>query len=191
MRSLQTLLIVTVGALTLAFTPAVMAQQKLQISQSDISFTSKQMGVPVEGHFRKFDAQLNFDPVKPETSSIAFVIDTGSATLGAKESEAEVAKAAWFNVAQFPQAKFTSSKVAGLGGGRFEVSGKLTIKGNSRDILIPVTLTQSGASTQASGSFVLKRLSYQIGDGEWSDTSLVADEVLVKFRLSLTGVRKF
>ena len=43
----------------------VQAQQKLQASQSEIVFVSKQMGVPVEGRFKTFDAQISFDPAKP------------------------------------------------------------------------------------------------------------------------------
>lgn len=41
------------------------------------------MGVPVEGRFKKFDAQIAFDPAKPDTSKIAFTVDIASATLGA------------------------------------------------------------------------------------------------------------
>jgi polyisoprenoid-binding protein YceI len=148
------------------------------------------MGVPVEGRFKKFDAQISFNPAKPETSKIAFTVDTGSATLGVPETDAELPKAIWFNVPKFPQATFQSSSVKGLGAGKFEVAGKLSIKGLSRDVVVPVTLTQSGAATTASGSFALKRLAFKIGENEWSDTSMVADDVQVKFKLALTGVGK-
>jgi len=169
---------------------AVLAQQKLVPVQSEIVFVSKQMGVPVEGRFKKFDAQISFNPAKPETSKIAFTVDTGSATLGVPETDAELPKATWFNVPKFPQATFQSSSVKGLGAGKFEVAGKLSIKGLSRDVVVPVTLTQSGAATTASGSFALKRLAFKIGENEWSDTSMVADDVQVKFKLALTGVGK-
>lgn len=166
------------------------AQQKLVPAQSDIIFVSKQMGVAVEGRFKRFDAQIRFNPAKPETSQISFTVDTGSATLGVPETDAELPKATWFNVPKFPQATFQSSAVKGLGAGKFEVAGKLSIKGYSRDIVVPVVLTQSGATTVASGSFGLKRLAFKIGENEWSDTSMVADDVQVKFKLALTGVAK-
>ena len=167
------------------------ADQKLLPAQSEIGFVSKQMGVPIEGHFKKFDAQIAFDPKKPEASKIAFTIDTGSATVGSAESDAELPKAPWFNVPKFPQATFQSSAVKGLGGGKFEVTGKLSIKGNVRDVVVPVTLAQSGAVTTASGAFAIKRLGFKIGDGDWADTSMVADDVQVKFKLALSGVGKF
>lgn len=170
--------------------PLAQAQQKLVPAQSEIVFVSKQMGVPVEGRFKKFDAQIAFDPAKPDASKIAFTVDIASATLGVPESDAELPKATWFNTAKFPQATFQSTAVKGLGGGKFEVSGKLAIKGSSRDVVVPVALTQSGATTTVTGTFPLKRLAFKIGENEWADTSMVADDVQVKFKLALTGVGK-
>jgi polyisoprenoid-binding protein YceI len=170
---------------------AAQAQQKLEPAQSEIVFVFKQMGVPVEGRFKKFDAQIAFDAAKPATSKIAFNIDTGSATLGSRETDAELPKATWFNVPKFPQATFQSSAVKALGGGKFEVAGKLSIKGNVQDVVVPVNLTQSGAVTTATGTVAIKRLTYKIGENEWADTSMVADDVQVKFKLALSGVGKF
>ena len=170
--------------------PAAFADQKLVPANSDIAFVIKQMGVSVEGRFKKFDAQISFDPAKPESSKMAFTVESASASVGSPESDSELPKANWFNVPKFPQATFQSSAVKGLGGGKFEVSGKLSIKGNVRDVVVPVTVTQSGANTTATGSFSLKRLAFKIGENEWADTSMVADDVQVKFKLALTGVGK-
>lgn len=177
------------GAACLAAGPAL-AQQKLIPQNSEISFVSKQMGVPVEGQFKKFDAQISFDPAKLATSKLAFTVDTGSATLGAREIDAELPKAVWFNVPKFPQASFESSTIKAVGAGKYEVAGRLGIKGAVHDVVVPVTLTQAGATTTASGSFVIKRLAFKIGEKEWADTSMVADDVQVKFKLALSGVPK-
>jgi polyisoprenoid-binding protein YceI len=181
---------VVLSSLALLVAVPAHAQQALQPAQSSIQFTAKQMGVPLEGHFKKFGAQIAFDPAKLATSRIAFTVDTGSATLGSRETDAELPKPTWFNVPQFPQATFQSSSIKALGGGKFDVAGKLTIKGQSRDVTVPVTLTQSGATTTATGTLALKRLAYKIGENEWADTSMVADDVQVQFKLALTGVGK-
>ena len=177
------------SAALLAAQPAV-AQQKLVPAQSEVQFTARQMGVPLEGHFKKFDAQVSFDPAKLATSKITFTVDTGSATMGSRETDAELPKATWFNVPQFPQATFQSSAIKALGAGKFEVTGKLSIKGMARDVVVPVTLVQNGATTLATGALPLKRLAFKIGENEWADTSMVADDVQVKFKLALTGVGK-
>ena len=177
------------SAALLAAQPAV-AQQKLVPAQSEVQFTARQMGVPLEGHFKKFDAQVSFDPAKLATSKIVFTVDTGSATMGSRETDAELPKATWFNVPQLPQATFQSSAIKALGAGKFEVTGKLSIKGLARDVVVPVTLVQNGATTLATGALPLKRLAFKIGENEWADTSMVADDVQVKFKLALTGVGK-
>jgi polyisoprenoid-binding protein YceI len=166
------------------------AQQKLQAAQSEIVFVSKQMGVPVEGRFKSFDAQISFDPAKPANAKINFSVDMSSATLGLKETDAELQKPDWFSTAKFAKAGFQSTTLKQTAAGKYEVSGKLSIKGLSQDIAVPVSLTQTGGLTTAVGSFALKRLGFKIGDNEWSDTSLVADEVQVKFKFVLTGVAK-
>ena len=166
------------------------AQQALVPAQSAIQFEAKQMGVPIKGRFTKFDAKISFDAAKPDASKIHFSVDTGSATMGVKETDAELPKAEWFNVAKFPQATFDSTAVKALGGGKFQVDGTLAIKGSSQKVSLPVTLTQAGATTTASGTLPLKRLAFKIGDGDWADTSMVADEVNVQFKLALTGVGK-
>jgi polyisoprenoid-binding protein YceI len=164
------------------------ADQKVLPAQSEIGFVSRQMGVPVEGKFKRWDAQLAFDPKKPEAGKVSFSIDTGSASFGSAETDAEVPKPEWFSVVKFPKATFQSTAMKGLGGGKFEVTGQLNIKGAVRNVVVPVAITQAGANTTASGQFTLKRLDFKIGEGDWTDTSMVANDVVVKFKLAVTGV---
>jgi len=182
---------VAIAVLAMAASSTVFAQPKpaqLVPAQSELSFTSKQMGVPVDGKFKRFDAQLAFDPKQPEAGQVAFSIDLASVTLGAPEVEAELAKAIWFDSKKTPQASFASTAIKATGPGKYEVAGKLTIKGQTREIVVPITLAQAGSATTATGGFVLKRLEFKIGDGEWADTSMVANDVQVKFKLSFTGL---
>ncbi len=174
-----------------AFLTTARAQPKpaqLVAAGSEIAFTTRQMGVPVEGKFGKFSAQITLDPKKPETGSVAFSIDTGSARFGSAELDAEVPKPTWLNVAKFPQASFQSSAIKAAGPGKFDVSGKLTIKGSVRDVVVPVQVTQAGAQSTASGAFTIKRLEFKVGEAEWADTSMLANDIQVRFKLVLTGL---
>lgn len=178
----------------LAASPTAFAQQKLVPAQSNLSFVIKQMGVPVEGQFKTFDAQVVFDPAQLASSRIGFTVDMGSATMGVKEVDVEMPKPVWLSALKFPQATFQSAAIKALGGGKFEVQGKLSIKGNARDVTVPVALVQTGTAPQlattATGAFAIPRLAFKVGEAEWADTSLVADEVQVKFKLTLSGVPK-
>ena len=178
-------------ALLAALCQPVQAQPKpaqLVAAGSEIGFTTKQMGVPVDGKFGKFSAQIALDPKKPETGSVAFVIDTGSARFGSAELDAEVPKTTWLNVPKFPQATFQSSAVKSAGPGKFEVAGKLSIKGSVRDVVVPVAVTQSAGTSTASGAFTIKRLDFKVGEAEWADTSMLANDIQVRFKLVLTGL---
>ncbi len=166
----------------------VNAQQKIIPAQSTIAFTSKQMSVPVDGKFEKFDAQISFDPKQPAASKIAFTIDIGSAVIGDAETVRELRKPTWFDMAKFPTASFQSTSAKALGGGKFEVTGNLSIKGKSKPVTAIVQLAQKGDTTTVEGNFAMKRLDFSIGDGEWKDISIVADEVVVKIKLALSGV---
>jgi polyisoprenoid-binding protein YceI len=160
-------------------------------AQSEIAFTTRQMGVPVEGRFGRFGAQVELDPRRPENGRIAFTIDTASARFGTAELDAEVGKPVWLSVARFPQASFQSSAIRATGPNRFEVSGRLTIKGQARDLTVPVQLapgSTANAPVTASGSFTIRRLDFSVGEAEWADTSLLANEVQVRFRLALAGL---
>ena len=175
-----------------ALVSAPVAAQQVLPAESEIAFTSRQMGVPVDGRFRKWSATVAFDPKAAQAGKVGFAIDTGSVTLGSAESDAEVVKADWFNSPKFPQATFSSSAIKAVSKGRYEVQGQLTIKGQSQPVTVPVTITQSGSGAAmksvATGAFPIKRLAFKIGEGPWGDTSMVADEVQVKFKPTLTGL---
>lgn len=161
--------------------------QALVPAQSEVTFVARQLGVPLEGSFKRFAAQTRFDPQSPQTSQIAFQIELGSVSLD-PETNAELLKPEWFNTAKFPKATFQSSAIKALGAGKYEVAGKLAIKGHSRDLVVPVQLKQAAGLSTATGSFLLKRLDFKIGEGDWADTSIVANDVQVRFKLVLQGI---
>jgi polyisoprenoid-binding protein YceI len=157
--------------------------------KSEIRFVSKQMNVPVDGAFKKFTATVNFDPSKLDVAKAQFTVDLNSIDLGLPEVNDEVKKPDWFNTAKFPNANFVSGSVKSLGGNKYEVAGKLTIKGVTKDVTAPFTLTpQAGGNALVEGTFPIKRLDYKIGEGSWSDTDTVANEVQIKVRLLLSGM---
>lgn len=153
--------------------------------RSSVAFVSKQMGVGVDGSFRKFSMRLAFDPAKPEAGKAQVDIDVASIDAGGPEANDEVKSRNWFDVKQFPTASFVSSAVKPLGGGRYEVRGQMSIKGRTQEVAAPFVLRQDGANALLEGSFVMKRLDFGIGSGTWGDTSVVADEVQVKFRFAI------
>jgi len=157
----------------------------VQLDKSSITFESRQMSVPVEGVFKKFTAKVRINPAKPESGMAQIDIDLASIDAGGAEANEEVTGKSWFNVADYPKATFVSSSVKALGGGKFEAAGKMTIKGKTMEMRAPFTLKEEKGVLDVKGSFPLKRLDFGIGSGLWSDTSVVSDEVQIKFHLML------
>lgn len=160
------------------------APLKADLARSSVGAVFKQMNVPVEAKFKKFTAQIDYDPAKPEAAKAAVDIDTASLDLGDAEMNKEVAKKEWFNAAQFPKASFVSSSIKPAGAGKLTVSGKLAIKGKSADVSFPLTVKTDGGKQVFEGALPIKRLAFNIGEGEWKDTSMVADDVVIKFRVT-------
>ena len=153
--------------------------------QSRINFVSRQMGVPVTGQFRRFQGQIAFDPARPEAGKARIEVDLASIDAGSREADEEVVGKDWFHVKTFPTAVFQGRQVKVLGNGRYEVQGSLTIKGRSKDVIAQVNFRESAGSGIFEGGFVLKRLDFGIGEGPWGDPGTVADEVQVKWALTL------
>lgn len=149
---------------------------------SSLGFTFTQMNVPVEGIFGKFSVQLAFDPAKPADGKVLVEIDLNSIDVGNADGNTEVRRKNWFDTKNFPTTQFISSGIRQLGGNQYEASGKLTLKGRIKDVKAPFTVRQEGASARIEGSLTIKRLEWGIGEGIWSDTNTVADEVHIRFR---------
>jgi polyisoprenoid-binding protein YceI len=177
------------AALTVAASVSTTAHaQTVDPTASELVFVTHQMGVPVEGRFQRWSAQVALDPRKPEAGQVVLRIQMDSVAFAAPEVTAEAQRTVWLDTARFPQAVFQSSGIRPAGSGRYEMAGRLTLKGESHDMVVPVTLTQNGASGTASGNFTVKRSDFRIGEGEWTDASLVAHEVQVRFRIALSGL---
>jgi len=179
-RALLTLLV-------LASLPQSAQAQSIDYARSQITVLSRQMNVPVEAPFRKFTAQVSFDPAKPEGGSARIEIDLASFDIGDAEINESVREPNWFDTKRYPAARFVSTSIRALGGGRYEARGPLTIKGKSLEAIAPFTVKASGADRIYEGAFPIRRLQYNVGDAHWRDTSVVADEVQVKFRLFQTA----
>lgn len=181
MKSMRTTLAAALAGIALA---AHAVPLKTDVAHSSVSAVFKQMDVPVESNFKRFSAQIDYDAAHPEKATARVDIDTASFDIGTPEYNKEIAKKEWFNSAQFPKASFVSTAIKPAGAGKLSVAGKLTIKGRTQDVSFPLTVKPDAGKQVFEGQLPIKRLAFNIGEGEWKDTSMVADEVVIKFRVS-------
>lgn len=171
-------------ALATAFSAQAVEYTQVQADKSSVAFVYKQMGVAVDGKFKRFSSQLSFDPAKPAAAKATFDVELASVDTGAPEGDDEVAGKPWFNTKAFPTARFVSNSVKALGGNRYEVAGQLSIKGKSQDVIVPATFTAQGNSGVFDGNFSIRRADFSIGEGSWAKFDIVANDVLIKFRIT-------
>ena len=182
MKTTQRIVLASLLGLSVAATAATLL--KTDPAKSSVSAVFKQMNVPVEAKFKKFNIAIDYNPATPDASKASVEIDTASIDIGDPEYNKEVAKKEWFNAAQFPKATFVSSGIKAAGAGKLTVTGKLNIKGKATDVTFPLTVKSEGGKYTFDGALPIKRLTYNIGEGEWKDTSMVADEVTIKFHVA-------
>lgn len=156
--------------------------QSVVVEKSSIGFSYRQMGVAMVGKFQKFNAQLQLDTSKADKAKGSIDIDLASVDTGSSEADQEVAGKAWFNVAAYPKASFVLRQLTATGPNQFQATGQLTLKGQTRELSAPLKLSPQGMLT---GSLVLKRADFGIGEGMWAKFDVVANEITVNFNLNL------
>jgi polyisoprenoid-binding protein YceI len=167
-----------------AMTAQAVEYKAVQVDKSKVTFQYKQMGVAMDGQFKKINAQLNFDPAKPAAAQAQIEIDLASIDAGSSDADDEVVGKSWFNVKAFPKATFVAKQIKSTGANQFEVSGTLTIKGKTQDIKFPLKHMAQGNTGLFTGGFVMRRGDFSIGEGIWAKFDVVANDIQVNFQLT-------
>ena len=94
-------------------------------------------GGDFDGVFRRFAADIEFDPADLQGSRFRVEIDTTSADTGDADRDLALKGADFFAVERWPSARFSADRFVALGNGRFEALGRLTIRDRSREVRLP------------------------------------------------------
>lgn len=155
---------------------------RMQPAESALTFTAYQSGDPIEGRFEDFDAVIHFDPDRPEVGSVEVTIRTASATTDDSMRDDTLKSADLFNVEAYPTARFTADRFEKAAGENAYIApGELTLRGVTKPVTLPFTLTVegegTGATARAMGGITIQRLDHGVGQGDWQDTSTVGNDV--------------
>jgi polyisoprenoid-binding protein YceI len=186
--AVRTALVVTiVGAAHAADAPAV-THYTLDQTKSTLEYTFVQAGAQNKGKFTKFPVTLDLSPDNLAASKLDVVVEMASLDTGDKERDDTLKGADLFSVAKFPQAHFTSTQITKTANG-YDASGKLTIRGVSRDVHIPFSFKTADEQGKPAGYLLgkttLKRLDFGVGQGDWKSTEWVGNDVSVTYALRL------
>lgn len=157
--------------------PAHAASWTVDPSKSRLAFSGTQTGTRFEGQFTRYAATIDFDPDHLDASRVTVTVELASAVTGDAQRDTALPGEEWFDVGEFPQARFESNAIRKTGDGAYEAAGTLTIRGISVPIVLPFTLQIDGANAHAAGHVNLLRSAFGIGQGAWSTDQWVALEV--------------
>ena len=177
------------GLLLLAVAgPAAAEPWSIKGAESHITFTFYQQGEPKDGFFESWTGFIDFDPADPSTARIDISIDTPSIGTGNDQRDGTLRSAAFFDVARWPEARFTSTRVEKTGPDIYDAHGTLTMRDKTRNVVLPFELKLSPAEgrfrAHAKGAVTISRLDYDIGLGEWAGTGTVGEEVVIRIDIS-------
>jgi polyisoprenoid-binding protein YceI len=178
---------ICLAAVALLIVPASAAPKwKLETAKSKLGFTVNWGGQPFTGVFRSWKADIEFDPADLAHSHAYITIDTGSEASGDTETDGGVKGTEGFAASQFPTALFRTSAFTHKAGNDYVATGTLSIKGISKPVTLPFTLTLSGNTAHAVGKAQVIRTDFHVGTGEWEKPDPVAHEVTVNIDLTAT-----
>lgn len=154
---------------------------------STLGFSASFQGERFEGRFERFTPRIRFDPAQLQDSRFDVAIDLGSADTDNPDRDEVLLGPEFFAATGQAQARYVATRFRHLGGDRYVADGELTLRGIRQPVPLQFTWTP-GATPVLTGQATLKRLAFEVGTGDWSDTDLMPDEVSVATRLDLVPV---
>ena len=158
-------------------------------SGSSLVFVFTQAGAASKGSFKQFTTDLVYDEKSPATGSLDVKVQIGTIDTQDRERNELVVGADLFDAKKFPTAQYTAKSLTPNASGGVDAAGKLTLRGVTRDLRLPLKIVKTAAGLELSGEAVIKRLDYGVGQGEWKSTEDVADDVKVQYTVALVKAK--
>ncbi|MBD1362934.1 YceI family protein [Mucilaginibacter sp. ZT4R22] len=167
------MLMIVIGISNMAFN--VITTWKVKEDDYSVKISGKK----IEGTFTGLKATLNFDPAHLESSNLTATIDAGSLSTGNFLKTNHALSEEALDAKKYPVIKFQSEAISRKGNA-YEASGKLTLKGITKEILIPFTFTGNNAEGAFKGDFKFNPHDYNI------NRHGTPEEILVTLNIPVT-----
>lgn len=156
---------------------------KTTITRSAITFKIKNMGIGTGGSVSGLQADVNFNPADPSSSTIEASVDAVSINTDNSSRDEHLRSEDYFDAARYPKITLKSVSFKHNSGNNYTGQFNLTIKGKTKQVEIPFTYTQTGNAAAFKGSVKLNRLDYGVG----SSSMILANEVTVNIEAGVVN----
>jgi polyisoprenoid-binding protein YceI len=115
----------------------------LDPAHTQVAFSIDRFGFNrVLGQFDTVEGQLILDEANPANSSVRATVQIASVSSGNATRDEHLRGARWFNAEQFATMSFESTSVRLISDTRAEVTGNLTLLGQTHPLVLDVTLNR-------------------------------------------------
>jgi polyisoprenoid-binding protein YceI len=125
--------------MTTAGTATASRTFQIDKAHSEATFQVRHLISKVRGRFSDFDGTIDFDESNPLNSKVTFTIQAASIDTGVADRDAHLRSGDFFAVETFPTITFRSTAVAPKGDRHFDVTGDLTMRGVTKEVVIQVS----------------------------------------------------
>ncbi|TKB09980.1 YceI family protein [Desulforhopalus sp. IMCC35007] len=194
MQIYKSLCVLFLSLLFFPFASTAANTWEVDTGHSNIYFSVDHIFSKVHGHFNDFTSEIVFDPADAGNSSFAFTITVDSIDTNISKRDKHLQSADFFDSGKYSTITFVSTAVTPGDDGLYNITGKLTIKGKSYDLVLPLVLAGMKDHPAAAGKevagfngkIVLDRLAYGVGTGKFYEMGLVGKDVEVFVSLEVT-----
>lgn len=178
------------AAFTLLATTALAEPYAVDTTHSTISFAGTHMGTPFKGTFTGWQATINFDKAKPETSTVQATFPLANASTGNPMFDGTLPQPDWFDAKAHPTGTFTSTSVAKTAtAGTYAMEGNLTLKGITKQVSFTFVLADTPkGGVSATATVPVDRLAFGIGEKSDKNGEYVGKTVNVTLSLVASPV---
>jgi polyisoprenoid-binding protein YceI len=150
---------------------------------SRLTFRGVMDGIPFDGVFRDWDAQIAFDPKNLKASRATITVNTGSALTGQPIKDQALPNSEWLSTTRFPTATLVTRQIVQTGPGRYLATVDVRIRGIAWRTTVPFVVSIGRDSGRMQSTLTLDRRTFGIGEGPFKSPPPVAPAVQVTMRM--------
>lgn len=124
------------------FAPIPAGEYRIDQAHSVLSFAIKHNEIAlVRGRFREFSGKINYNDKDVTKSTVEVTAKVESINTGVDRRDAHLRTADFFDAAQYPELTFKTARVEKKSNNRYVLHGDLTLRGITKPVAIPFTVT--------------------------------------------------
>lgn len=160
--------------------------QQWEVHSASVKFEINNAGFPVVGSLSGLEADIHFDPKRPEKGNIMASVDAATIDTGIALRNKHLKKRDYFDVEKYPRITLTSVSMKKIEKGTYQGIFTVQIKDLSKEVPLRFSLTEGRSNAKLAGYFQLNRLDFSLGE----ESIILADDVKVLLELEVSAMKK-